>query len=115
VTFKSHIDGSKHFISPEMAIKIQNDLGADIIMAFDECIPYPADYDYAKKSLERTTRWAKRCKDAHRNPEKQALFGIVQGGMYKDLRQQSAMNCWNWISRICHWRIECGGACGDYV
>jgi len=84
VTFKSHIDGSKHFISPEMAIKIQNDLGADIIMAFDECIPYPADYDYAKKSLERTTRWAKRCKDAHRNPEKQALFGIVQGGMYKD-------------------------------
>jgi len=59
-------------------------------MAFDECIPYPADYDYAKKSLERTTRWAKRCKDAHRNPEKQALFGIVQGGMYKDLRQQSA-------------------------
>ncbi|ADU74321.1 tRNA-guanine transglycosylase [Acetivibrio thermocellus AD2] len=90
VTFKSHIDGSKHFISPEMAIKIQNDLGADIIMAFDECIPYPADYDYAKKSLERTTRWAKRCKDAHRNPEKQALFGIVQGGMYKDLRQQSA-------------------------
>jgi len=59
VTFKSHIDGSKHFISPEMAIKIQNDLGADIIMAFDECIPYPADYDYAKKSLERTTRWPK--------------------------------------------------------
>ncbi|WP_265443566.1 tRNA guanosine(34) transglycosylase Tgt [Acetivibrio straminisolvens] len=90
VTFKSHIDGSKHFISPEMAMKIQNDLGADIIMAFDECIPYPADYDYAKKSLERTTRWAKRCKEAHRNPEKQALFGIVQGGMYKDLRQQSA-------------------------
>ncbi|HHV29290.1 tRNA guanosine(34) transglycosylase Tgt [Acetivibrio mesophilus] len=90
VTFKSHIDGSKHFISPEMATKIQNDLGADIIMAFDECIPYPADYDYAKKSLERTTRWAKRCKDAHQNPEKQALFGIVQGGMYKELREQSA-------------------------
>jgi len=108
VTFKSHIDGSKHFISPEMAIKIQNDLGADIIMAFDECIPYPADYDYAKKSLERTTRWAKRCKDAHRNPEKQALFGIVQGGMYKDLRQQSAYELLELDFRICHWRIECG-------
>jgi queuine tRNA-ribosyltransferase len=65
VTFKSHIDGSKHFISPETAIKIQNDLGADIIMAFDECIPYPCDHDYAKKSLERTSRWAKRCKEAH--------------------------------------------------
>ncbi|HOM03014.1 MAG TPA: tRNA guanosine(34) transglycosylase Tgt [Acetivibrio sp.] len=90
VTFKSHIDGSKHFISPEMSIKIQNDLGADIIMAFDECIPYPADYSYAKNSLERTTRWAERCKKAHQNPEKQALFGIVQGGMYKDLRKQSA-------------------------
>ncbi len=90
VTFKSHIDGSKHFFTPETATRIQNDLGADIIMAFDECIPYPAEYDYAKDSLERTTRWAKRCKDAHSNPEKQALFGIVQGGMYKDLREQSA-------------------------
>jgi len=67
-------------------------LHANLVIATNssECIPYPADYDYAKKSLERTTRWAKRCKDAHRNPEKQALFGIVQGGMYKDLRQQSA-------------------------
>ncbi|MCX8130234.1 MAG: tRNA guanosine(34) transglycosylase Tgt [Clostridia bacterium] len=90
VTFKSHIDGSKHFISPEKAIEIENDLGADIIMAFDECIPYPCEYNYAKKSLERTTRWAKRCKDAHKNTEKQALFGIVQGGTYKDLRVQSA-------------------------
>jgi queuine tRNA-ribosyltransferase len=90
VTFKSHIDGSSHFIAPEDAIKIQNDLGADIIMAFDECTPYPADYDYAKKSLERTTRWAKRCKDAHKNTENQALFGIVQGSMYEDLRIQSA-------------------------
>ncbi|MDQ2085227.1 tRNA guanosine(34) transglycosylase Tgt [Herbivorax sp. ANBcel31] len=90
VTFKSHIDGSKKFLSPESATKIQNYLGADIIMAFDECIPYPAEFEYAKKSLERTTRWAKRCIKAHENPEKQALFGIVQGGMYKELRQQSA-------------------------
>jgi queuine tRNA-ribosyltransferase len=90
VTFKSHIDGSKHFISPEDAIRIQNDLGADIIMAFDECIPYPADYDYAKKSLERTTRWAERCIKAHKKTDAQALFGIVQGGMYEDLRVQSA-------------------------
>jgi queuine tRNA-ribosyltransferase len=91
VIFKSHIDGSKHFISPEKAIEIQNSLGADIIMAFDECIPYPSDYEYTKKSVERTTRWAKRCKDAHKNQDKQALFGIVQGGMYKELRIQSAM------------------------
>ncbi|MCX7843065.1 MAG: tRNA guanosine(34) transglycosylase Tgt [Clostridia bacterium] len=90
VTFKSHVDGSKHFISPEVAMQIQNDLGADIIMAFDECIPYPCGHDYAKKSLERTTRWAERCKQAHKNTEKQALFGIVQGGVYKDLRVQSA-------------------------
>ena len=90
VTFKSHIDGSRHFFTPESAIKVQNDLGADIIMAFDECIPYPAEHDYAKKSLERTTRWAKRCKEAHRDTERQALFGIVQGGIYRDLRLQSA-------------------------
>lgn len=90
VTFKSHIDGSKHIFTPESAMKIQNDLGADIIMAFDECIPYPAEHDYAKKSLERTTRWAKRCKEAHKDTERQSLFGIVQGGIYKDLRIQSA-------------------------
>ncbi len=86
VTFHSHIDGSAHFISPEKAMEIENALGADIIMAFDECAPYPCDYDYAKKSMEMTVRWAKRCKDAHTNTEKQALFGIVQGNMYKDLR-----------------------------
>ncbi len=90
VVFRSHIDGSKHLFTPELAIEIQNDLGSDIIMSFDECIPYPADYDYTKKSLERTSRWALRCKQAHANTDKQALFGIVQGGMYPDLRQQSA-------------------------
>lgn len=89
VRFKSHIDGSTHFISPEKSIEIQNSLGSDIMMCFDECTPYPADYDYAKNSMERTTRWAKRCKDYHQNWDKQALFGIVQGGMYKDLREKS--------------------------
>jgi queuine tRNA-ribosyltransferase len=90
VTFKSHLDGSSHFISPERAIEIENALGADIIMAFDECAPYPCEYDYAKNSMERTTRWAKRCKEAHKNTEQQALFGIVQGVTYKDLRIESA-------------------------
>ncbi|HSN66194.1 MAG TPA: tRNA guanosine(34) transglycosylase Tgt [Fusibacter sp.] len=90
VTFQSHLDGSKHFLSPEKVMEIENALGADIIMAFDECAPYPADHDYVKKSLERTTRWAVRCKEAHTNTENQALFGIVQGGMYRDLREQSA-------------------------
>ncbi|MBF8982135.1 tRNA guanosine(34) transglycosylase Tgt [Lutibacter sp. B2] len=90
VEFRSHIDGSKHFLSPEKVMEIENSLGADIIMAFDECAPYPADRNYVKNSLERTTRWAKRCKEAHENTDKQALFGIIQGGMYKDLREQSA-------------------------
>ena len=90
VTFQSHIDGgAKHFISPEYAVEIQEALGADIIMAFDECIPYPATRDYALESLERTLRWAKRCNDAKKKTD-QALFGIVQGGMYPDLRKQSA-------------------------
>ena len=89
VTFRSHIDGSRQFLSPEIATQVQEALGADIAMAFDECIPYPADYDYAKQSTERTTRWAKRCLEAHTR-EDQSLFGIVQGGMYKDLRKMSA-------------------------
>lgn len=90
VTFRSHIDGSKHFISPEKSIEIQNALGADIIMAFDECVPYPCEYEYAKKSMEMTTRWAIRCKNFHQNTEKQALFGIIQGSTYEDLRRESA-------------------------
>lgn len=90
VTFRSHIDGSKKFMSPEISIGVQNDLGSDIIMCFDECAPYPCEYDYAKKSMEMTTRWAKRCKEAHARPDEQALFGIVQGSTYKDLRIESA-------------------------
>ena len=90
VQFRSHIDGSKHFISPEKSIEVQNALGSDIMMTFDECAPYPSTYEYVKNSMERTTRWAKRCKDYHKDWDKQALFGIVQGGMYKDLRHESA-------------------------
>lgn len=90
VEFRSHIDGSTHHLSPEKSIEIQNSLGSDIMMAFDECAPYPSSYDYIKKSMERTSRWAKRCKDYHENWKKQSLFGIIQGGMYKDLREQSA-------------------------
>ena len=90
VEFRSHIDGSKHLFTPESVMGIQNALGSDIIMAFDECIPYPATHEYAKQSLERTTRWLKRCVEAHKNTENQALFGIIQGGMYLDLRTQSA-------------------------
>ncbi len=88
VDFKSELDGSKHFFSPEKVMEIEEDLGADIIMCFDECCPYPSDYDYTKRSMERTTRWAKRCKDSHKTD--QALFGIIQGGFYKDLRTESA-------------------------
>lgn len=90
VHFRSHIDGSKHILTPEKSIEVQNDLGADIIMAFDECTPWPAEHSYAKHSLERTTRWLERCIEAHKSPERQALFGIVQGGTFADLRQQSA-------------------------
>ena len=116
VYFQSHIDGSKHFLSPEKAIEIQEALGADIIMCLDECTPYPATRDYTISSMELTHRWAKRCKEYHETEKRrsgeaeikknegsgfspippfshspvQALFGIVQGGMFKDLRKQSA-------------------------
>ncbi|HEY8418562.1 MAG TPA: tRNA guanosine(34) transglycosylase Tgt [Limnochordales bacterium] len=89
VTFQSHLDGSRHFISPEKSIEIQEALGADIIMAFDECAPYPCDYEYARRSMELTHRWAARCQKAHRRRD-QALFGIVQGSVYEDLRAASA-------------------------
>lgn len=90
VYFRSFLDGSKQFLSPEISIRAQEDLGSDIALAFDECIPYPADYEYARKSTERTTRWAKRCIKAHQRTDR-GIFGIIQGGMYKDLRKQSAM------------------------
>ena len=89
VEFKSHLDGSKLFFSPESVMKTEEDLGADIIMAFDECCTYPSTYEYTKNSMERTTRWAKRCKEAH-TTKNQALFGIIQGGFFEDLRKQSA-------------------------
>jgi queuine tRNA-ribosyltransferase len=90
VHFRNHLNGEKLFLSPEKAMHIQNALGSDIMMAFDECPPYPAEYDYMKNSVERTSRWAERCLKAHKNPDRQALFGIVQGGAYEDLRRQSA-------------------------
>ena len=94
VTFKSHIDGSKHFFSPESAIDIQRKIGGDIIMAFDECTPYPCEYKYAKESMHMTHRWLDRCMEHHEKTPfeynyRQFLFPIVQGSVYKDLRQES--------------------------
>lgn len=95
VTFKSHIDGSKHFFTPENVMDIQRTIGADIIMAFDECTPYPCDYNYARNSMEMTHRWLKRCCDRFDSTEgkygySQTLFPIVQGSTYTDLRVKSA-------------------------
>ena len=89
VEFRNHLNGDKLFFSPEVSIEIQEKLGSDIAMSFDECIPWPADYNYVKKSTERTLRWAKRGLLAHKK-EDQALFGIVQGGDYEDLRKMCA-------------------------
>ena len=89
VKFKSHLDGSNLFLTPEISIGVQNKLDSDIAMSFDECIPYPASYEYAKRSTERTLRWARRGKEVFNN-ERQSLFGIVQGGEYTDLREYSA-------------------------
>lgn len=90
VQFRSHLDGSPRFFSPESVMAIENALGADIIMAFDECPPFPATREYLEVSLRRTLDWAKRCKAAHKRPDEQALFGIVQGGEHLDLRKQAA-------------------------
>lgn len=90
VHFKNHLNGSKMFLSPEKAIQIQNQLGPDIMMSFDECPPFYESHDYVKRSIERTSRWAERGLKAHQKPDQQGLFGIIQGAGYKDLRQQSA-------------------------
>ncbi|MGI6457092.1 MAG: tRNA guanosine(34) transglycosylase Tgt [bacterium] len=89
VTFRSHIDGSEHRFTPESVMRLENDLGADIIMCFDECTPYPVTYEYARNSIAITSRWAERCRKAHARSD-QALFAIVQGGVFPDLRLQSA-------------------------
>ena len=90
VSFQSHIDGSKHMLSPEKSIEVQQALGSDIMMAFDECAPYPAEREYIVDSMHRTMRWLERCKQAWTNRDTQALFGIMQGGVFKDLRSESA-------------------------
>ena len=90
VTFRDHRNGAPLFMSPEISIGVQNSLGADIIMSFDECPPYPATFEYMKNSVDRTIRWAERGKKAHKNPDTQALFGIVQGGEFPELRKYCA-------------------------
>nr|WP_185959560.1 tRNA guanosine(34) transglycosylase Tgt [Planococcus salinarum] len=90
VHFRNHMNGDKLFLSPEKAMEIQNDLGSDIMMAFDECPPFPATHEYMKSSVDRTSRWAERCLEAHARPQDQGLFGIIQGGEFEDLRKQSA-------------------------
>ncbi len=90
VIFQSHLDGSRHFIGPEEAISIQKSLGADIIMAFDECAPYPAEREYIERSVQRTSIWAKRCLDVMERDGRQSIFGIIQGGVYMEFREKSA-------------------------
>lgn len=90
VHFRNHLSGAKMFLSPEKAMEIQNKLAPDIMMAFDECPPYPATFDYMKSSVERTSRWAERCLEAHDGAKERGLFGIVQGGSFEELRKQSA-------------------------
>ena len=89
VEFRSHLDGSRHYFSPEVSVGVQEKLGSDIMMQFDECSPYPCDYDRARKAMHRTLRWLDRCMKAKTRPD-QALFGIVQGAVYKDLRIECA-------------------------
>ena len=90
VEFASHIDGARHLLTPEKSMEIQIALGSDIMMAFDECVPYPVERGYVEKSVERTTAWLKRCNKAQKDMAKQSLFGIMQGGMFGDLRRRSA-------------------------
>jgi len=92
VHFRHHLSGEKLFFSPEKAMQIQNDLGPDIMMVLDECPPYPATYEYMQKSVNRTSRWAERSLNAHQRKDDQALFGIIQGGEFSDLRKQSAQD-----------------------
>lgn len=92
VHFRNHLNGDKLFLTPEKAMQIQNKLGPDIMMAFDECPPFPATEEYMKKSVERTSRWAERCLKAHERPNEQGLFGIVQGGEYENMRKMSAQD-----------------------
>ncbi|HMK64623.1 MAG TPA: tRNA guanosine(34) transglycosylase Tgt [Thermodesulfobacteriota bacterium] len=91
VSFRSHLDGSSHFLTPELAVQIQEALGSDIAMCLDECTPYPSTYEYARFSLELTRDWAIRCKKAHQRQD-QALFGIIQGSTFQDLRKESALS-----------------------
>jgi len=92
VTFQSHVDGTTHVLTPERTMEIQRRLGSDIVMCLDQCVPYPADSDTARRGMERTTQWARRCKAAWRDGDKGLLFGIVQGGTYNDLRQRSVQD-----------------------
>ena len=114
VTFKSHIDGSKHTFTPEGVMDIQRTIGADIIMAFDECTPYPCEYGYARQSMEMTHRWLGRCIDRFDATEgfygyQQTLFPIVQGSTYTDLRRQSAeVIAQQRARRERHWRLSRG-------
>ena len=109
VTFRSHIDGSKHLFTPEISIEIQRKLGADLILAFDECAPHPSAYEYTKEAMERTHKWAIRSLAASKlkqyHPWQQALYGIVQGGIYKDLREESS----KFISKLDFDGIAIGG------
>ncbi len=89
VLFQSHIDGSRHFLTPEKMVRVQENIGADIAMCLDECVPYPSPYAYTENSVDLTTRWAKRCKEA-KSEGPQMLFGIIQGGFFEDLRLKSA-------------------------
>ena len=100
VEFRSHIDGSKHMLSPERSIEIQNALGADIIMAFDECTPYPADRSYVKDSLERTTRWLRRCKEYHKDTESASLcLGSCREACMQTCGRKALSRSWRWIFR----------------